>query len=284
MFNLEIDTKILYLCGKVTKNVFVKNKTFLYLFSQMRKGISSRVSARSTVSALSQASTKTAPVKGARPYRKFHYILKEYGKFGMDTPKWTISGRIEQKPPTNNFPGPGEYEIPDSIYENKKGHLIESRPDEHFESLTSKLDYDVKTSILPPNPIKIGKITGPSYIGKTNSPDFTYVPPPFGSETTVKILERHEEKVDNGVPGPGKYNPTDINRHIPTFSMAKHHIPSNNKKKDVDNSPGPGTYNLTDPLPPIGRWSDKYREKPHRRRSQVNRLCPWEKPKPVLNI
>ena len=250
----------------------------------MRTGLSSRVSTRSNRSTLSKASTKTVPVKGSRPYRKFHYILKDYDKFGMDSPQWTISARIDEKPANNNFPGPGEYDIPDPIYDSKKAHLIVKRPRETFSSLTSKLDYDIKTNILPDNPIKIGKITGQSYLNNPFSPDRTYVPPPFGSEITVKILERHEEKLDNGVPGPGKYNITNEKRHIPTFSMAKHHMADKNRKKQPENLPGPGSYELTDPLPPIGKWTDKYRDKPHRRRSQVNRLCPWEKPKPVLNI
>lgn len=240
-----------------------------------------------SISAMSACSSKTAPVRGSKPYRKFHYILKEYGKFGNDTPKWTIPARVNKEPPPNNYPGPGDYDIPDKIFEpSNLPHLISSRKENVTVPLTSKLDYDVRTNILPKNPILIGKLTGESYISNTFSADRTYIPPPFGSDSTVKILERHEIKDDNGIPGPGQYNPIEKKHHIPTYSMSIHEVNEKNKRQhEHEQLPGPGSYNLTDPLPPVGNWTEKFREKPQRKRNQpVNRLCPWEKPKPVLNV
>jgi hypothetical protein len=240
-----------------------------------------------SVSAMSKFSTKTAPIRGSKPYRKFHYILKEYGKFGNGTPKWTISSRIDKAPPINNTPGPGDYEIPDKIFRNSKlPHVISSRSASEPVSITANLDYNIKTNILPDNPITIGKLTGQSYISNIYSPDRTYIPAPFGSDSTIKIHERYEIKDDNEVPGPGHYNPIHKKRHVPTYSMAIRDFSKKNKKRnEEEQQPGPGSYELIKPLPPVGNWTEKFREKPKRKRNQpVNRLCPWEKPKLVLNV
>ncbi|EAX93482.1 hypothetical protein TVAG_427100 [Trichomonas vaginalis G3] len=253
--------------------------------SRTKTVLTSRNSSRS-ISTMSTMSTKTAPVKGAKPIRKFHYILKDYSNFGADTPKWTINPR----PPTGEIeisenPGPGEYEVKPDFLDTKLPHIIRPKPQQSYSSLTSKLDYNVPPAFPENNKITIGQKTGQSYITKVESPDFIYVPPSFGSNVSTKILEKHDDVKPDLTPGPGHYNPTELKTHVPTVSMVK---PQNNQKKvsfshDV---PGPGSYNILPPLPPTGHWTDKYREKPHRKRKNIeNRLTPWEKPKAVvLNV
>lgn len=235
---------------------------------------------------MSNVSTKTAPVKGAKPIRKFHYILKDYTKFGADTPKWTINPR----PPTvetviSENPGPGEYEIKAEILDTKLPHIIRPKPQHNYSSLTSKLDYNIPPAFPENNKITIGQKTGQGYITKVESPDFIYVPPRFGSNVSTKISERPPEQKPDLTPGPGHYNPSEAKLHVPTVSMTK---PNTAQRKVAfsDNVPGPGSYNILPPLPPAGHWTDKYREKPHRKRKNIeNRLTPWEKSTAiVLNV
>lgn len=241
---------------------------------------------REEIPQISSRTSKTQPVRTSVPLRKFHYIIKDYDRFGAGSPTWTISAKGPEEPPPIPTPGPGDYEVPTGLINQNKKYVIFSRPQTNYETVTSNIDYYTPPP-LEPKPAHIGKLTGIDYVPKTNTPDFCYVPPPFGSGKTTHIAERHNDKIDNSIPGPGKYSPIYSNlKKAPAFSIVKPDTShSRTRATEPEVLPGPGSYNVEPELPKAPKWTERLRVKPKKqRKDSVSRLTPWEKPKATINL
>lgn len=183
-------------------------------------------------------------------------FLSNPKSFGTGSPKWTIGSSRSDNRTQVTIPGPGYYDW-QSNEKRSIGHQITDRGITKYDTSTSNIDFRMTHEFPKLKPVTIGINDGRGYIPKVESPDPSYSPPVFGSDTTARIYERHEPKDRTSLPGPGSYSPVfSANHRSPGYVMPR--IP-NTRHSNPELHPGPGSYNITSDIKPAPKWTNKFR-------------------------
>jgi hypothetical protein len=134
--------------------------------------------------------------------------------------------------------------------------------------MTTTIDYIDATVFPRAARSTIGVRDGSTFYRATCSPLCSFYPDTTFDRPQRAISERYKEPPPNGVPGPGKYDPTPIAARNPSYSLAGPKY-RDEWLVDVKNSPAPDCYNPVKPKRELPRWSIGERSRPGR--SALNR-------------
>lgn len=174
-------------------------------------------------------------------------------EFGSDAPKVRIgTSRLETRP-RHSTPAPGYYN-PISPISKKLPHKITSSHDWPKSTMNTNIDYINHTTFPNKKPATIGIRDGTTFFHMTNGPPCRYYPGISFDKPKVVISEKFPEPKENGIPGPGAYNPDFGLKKPPAFPLMGPKYRSD-WMVDPHNSPSPVQYNPTKQTKQMPFWS-----------------------------
>ena len=185
------------------------------------------------------------PIKRTHPYKPEEidfYIGVNIEKFG--TPKNTTIGSNRKPPkPPPTTPSPCDYDVPSGPIDKHLMHLIsDSGHSDLVCNMTTNIDY-IDATIFPRNvPKAIGNWDNRHFYEVNDVPPCMYFPDTEFDRPKIKIKDRKEINYDNGIPGPGAYNPDFVLRKPPEYKFTTPTLRFD-WLNDRRNNPSPGSYN-----------------------------------------
>ena len=206
---------------------------------------------------------KRKKLDNKHPHRVFRYMPKNLSIFGQDGKRITIGcSRRPLHEHINDSPGPGSYTVKPSTFVIDMPHTIQRRPETSYETMTSDIDFLDLQNFTGPK-ISIGDVGNVKFFKPDDNPPPEYLP------TTPKIKSMTiGPKIpfkfgDDTIPGPGEYNPNEVNRpKSAAFSFTKSSERNVWAQNDMLYNPGPGQYNVIPELKKPKRWAEKLQVHP----------------------
>jgi hypothetical protein len=206
--------------------------------------------------------------------QRLQFGLMTQDSFGAYSPQWTIPSSRRPQKPTNDFPGPCDYNVPSCPAGPKRA--ISPRAASRDDTVTSQIDFYRPNGILDVPPQTIGVPDGRHYFMPVPvSPPPSFVHPSFDRTKVATIGPKRPEIPPNPAPGPGRYSPTDDSLlRRPRFEFPK--TVARDPFGEIPDTPGPGAYETVPQPGAPKRWAGKLRVKSKRTRAkEVARGRPW---------